>query len=115
VDVRLAADERARFRFPAQVSIQLIRIIQEALTNVRKHARASHAWVHFAADRDCCQITIQDDGKGFDPNRVSKNGQHFGVQIMQERAESVGAKLELDSQPSRGTRVIVRVPFEQSS
>jgi len=105
------AGDGTRPVFSAEVGIEVYRIVQEALTNVRKHARASQAWVRLARAGNGWQITVEDDGCGFDPAHVSRNGQqHIGMQIMRERAESVGAALELDSQPGQGTRVTVRVP-----
>ncbi len=97
--------------FSPEVDVQVLRIIQEALTNVRKHAKTSSAWVRLEQEDSQLRITIEDDGRGFDPARVEWAGQrYFGLQIMCERAESVGGKLELDSRPGHGTRVVVRVP-----
>jgi signal transduction histidine kinase len=112
VDARLVVDNESLPEFPADVGIQIIRIIQEALTNVRKHAGASKAWVHFKKDGDRVHISVEDDGWGFDPTQVTGEGRHyFGLQIMRERAESVGGDLELDSRPGKGTRVVIRVPL----
>jgi two-component system nitrate/nitrite sensor histidine kinase NarX len=111
VDARLVVDSEDAAQFSPDVAIQLLRIIQEALTNVRKHAQASHVWVRFAQDGDWARITVKDDGRGFDPAQVIEEGrQYFGLQIMHERAESVGGSLELASQPGQGTRVVLRVP-----
>jgi signal transduction histidine kinase len=111
VDARLVVDESPP-GFPADMGIQLLRIIQEALTNVRKHAGASKAWVHFEWNGDLVRISVEDDGRGFDPAQVTGKGrQYFGLQIMRERAESVGGDLELDSRPGQGTRVVIRVPL----
>jgi signal transduction histidine kinase len=97
--------------FPGDVSIQINRIIQEALTNVRKHAQANRAWVRFAQEGDTVCITVEDDGQGFDPDQLTGEGrQYFGLQIMRERAEGVRGSLELISQPGQGTRVVLRVP-----
>jgi two-component system nitrate/nitrite sensor histidine kinase NarX len=58
-------------------------------------------------------ICIEDNGQGFNPNQVIKEGvQHYGLKIMGERAESVGGRLEFDSQPGAGTRIIVRIPAD---
>ncbi|MFQ6057298.1 MAG: GAF domain-containing protein [Anaerolineae bacterium] len=94
--------------------IQLIRIVQEALANVRKHAQAQRALVAFKLDGNQTEIVIQDDGRGFDADTVArKGGRHFGLAIMRERAESLGGALSIESQPGKGTRVIVRVPRGQ--
>ncbi len=111
VDAQLAVEDEALAQFPPHVGIQIIRIAKEALTNVRKHAGASRAWVRFEGDGDWTRITVEDDGRGFDPAQVAGEGrQYFGLQIMRERAESVAGSLELDAQPGRGTRVVIRVP-----
>jgi nitrate/nitrite-specific signal transduction histidine kinase len=111
VEARLEVDDEALTQIPAHVGIQIIRIVKEALTNVRKHAGASRAWVRFEGDGDWTRIIVEDDGRGFDPAQVAGEGsQYFGLQIMRERAESVGGSLELDSQPGKGTWVVIRVP-----
>jgi len=110
LDTWLAIDDESLAEFPADVGIQLLRIIQEALTNVRKHAQASRAWVRFAQEGDTVCITVEDDGQGFDPDQLTGEGrQYFGLQIMRERAEGVRGSLELISQPGQGTRVVLRV------
>jgi len=112
VDARLVVDNEPLPGFPADVRIQLLRIIQEALTNVRKHAGASKAWVRFEQDGGRVRISVEDDGQGFDPAQVMEEGQrYFGLQIMHERAESVGGDLVLDSRPGQGTRVVIWVPL----
>ncbi len=111
VEARLEVGDEALTQVPAHVGIQIIRIVKEALTNVRKHAGASRAWVRFERDGDWTRIIVEDDGRGFDPAQVAGEGwQYFGLQIMRERAESVGGSLDLDSQPEKGTRVVIRVP-----
>jgi PAS domain S-box-containing protein len=99
------------------VEVQLVRIIQEALANVRKHAGASSVQVSLSvegsqSDGRVLQITVQDDGCGFDPALPSAGGeQSFGLSIMRERAEEIGSCLEIHSAPGQGTHVIVRVPL----
>jgi len=98
--------------FTSTQEIQLLRIIQEALSNVRKHAEADHVWIRFQRIDDDVQITIADDGRGFDPvARVAK--QAFGLAIMRERAESLGGSFRLDTRPGAGTTVTVRIPVER--
>jgi signal transduction histidine kinase len=112
VDVRLVIDNESPAKFPADVGIQLLRIIQESLTNVRKHAGASKVWVRFEQDGNQVRISVEDDGQGFDPAQIAGKGrQYFGLQIMRERAESVGGDLELDSRSGQGTRVVIRMPL----
>lgn len=86
-------------------SIQVLHIIQEALSNVRKHAAATCVDVELRCEDAPC-ITVRDDGKGFDPAVVAEDGgSHVGIGIMRERAHRIGARLEVDSAPGRGTCV----------
>jgi two-component system nitrate/nitrite sensor histidine kinase NarX len=102
--------------FSSEVASQVMRIIQEALTNVRKHASASTVWIDVKPDGDQICISIRDDGCGFSPAQVAlSDRQHFGLQIMQERASSIGGKVEVLSNPGTGTQVLIRVPAIQDS
>ncbi|MFT3876227.1 MAG: sensor histidine kinase [Propioniciclava sp.] len=89
--------------------IQVVRIIQEALTNVRKHSGASGATVTVRALPHQVECTVADDGVGFEP-ADALSGDGFGLTSMRERAEAAGGGLHVDSAPGRGTRVTVRVP-----
>jgi signal transduction histidine kinase len=91
---------------------QLVRIVQEALANVRKHARAEQALVRLGARDGCLCVMVSDDGQGFDLRAVGRG--HFGLQTMRERAESVGGGLTVTSAHGAGTRVDLRLPFVQS-
>ena len=92
--------------------LQLLRIVQESLANVRKHAGASHAWVRISGDDDHVEATIEDDGAGFDPVALTRGAfPRFGLATMRERAESMGGTLEVNAAPGRGTRVTVRLPM----
>ncbi|MBI4321510.1 MAG: GAF domain-containing sensor histidine kinase [Chloroflexi bacterium] len=94
--------------------VQVIRIIQESLTNIRKHAKARHAWVRICQADDDVQIVVEDDGQGFDVSNLKRgDGPRFGLQTMKERAESVNGTLEVLSAPEAGTRVVVRIPASQ--
>jgi PAS domain S-box-containing protein len=94
------------------VEMQLQRIIQEALTNIRKHAGARSARVVFTIDDGQVEIMIEDDGHGFDPGEL--NGREgFGMRAMAGRAEALGARLEVKSSPGNGTQVIVQVPWKK--
>ncbi|MBI2563938.1 MAG: GAF domain-containing protein [candidate division NC10 bacterium] len=106
------ADGRPIHLSPAS-EVQLIRIIQEALTNVRKHAGASHAWVRLHREDPWVQAAIEDDGRGFEPATLTSPARlHFGLQTMRERAEGLGGKLEIDTAPGHGTRIIAILPGE---
>ncbi len=91
--------------------VQILRIVQEALTNVRKHAEAGHVSVRFTARDADLEIEVADDGIGFNPMAVRRGEwPHLGLQTMQERAEAIGGNFEVDSTIGRGTVVRVRVP-----
>jgi signal transduction histidine kinase len=105
------ADERAT-RFSPQVEIQLIRIIQEALSNVRRHAQARQGRVTFDSEGGEAKVIVEDDGRGFDPEEATRPGRvSFGLQTMRERAESAGGSLDVESEHGLGTRVIIRLPL----
>ncbi len=94
-----------------EAEVQLVRIVQEALANVRRHAQATKAVVRFAVDGEDAVVTIQDDGIGFDVENPSDGQHHFGLLTMRERAESIGGALLIDSTPEQGTRITARLPM----
>lgn len=94
---------------PPEVALQLLRIAQEALTNVRRHARAQHVRVELYRVDGTLELTIADDGCGFDPT-LPQGRHHVGLASMRERARSIGGRLTLATGPGQGTRVTVRVP-----
>jgi signal transduction histidine kinase len=96
--------------FGPAVQMQLLRIIQEALTNARKHARAQHVQVKLGLADGAVEAIVADDGQGFDPAQVAGDGQRFGLRFMRERAAEVGGTVEVRSAPGRSTQVVVRVP-----
>ena len=88
------------------VRLQLVRIVQEALANVRKHAHATRASVDIRRVDGTLQVTIKDDGSGFDPAAKPRTElPRFGLSTMRERAHSIGGTLEVDSAPGQGTTV----------
>ncbi|HMB25178.1 MAG TPA: ATP-binding protein, partial [Anaerolineales bacterium] len=98
-------------RLPANMETELYRIVQEALTNVARHAHASQVDV-IITTRDCKLIVmVEDDGKGFDPEKVPDTG-HLGLFGMRERAEMIGGKLVIESKPGQGTTVMVEVDYD---
>ena len=97
--------------FEPLVEVQLLRIIQEALTNARKHARAGSVCVTFATEDGRAEIAVQDDGCGFDAEALSTCTGRFGLRVMRERAEEIGGTLIVRSAPGEGTQVIVTAPL----
>ena len=98
---------------PAATGVQLVRIVQEALANVRKHAgRPSRVSVRLEAEAGQMRLAIEDDGAGFDPRAPGDEGEHFGLRVMRQRAARIGGQIAVHSAPGQGTRVEVRVPLE---
>lgn len=92
---------------PARTQAEVLRVVQEALNNVRKHADATVVHVTMATHRGAVEIAIMDNGRGFDTTRTSGG---FGLTGMRERAGLIGSRLEVRSAPSDGTCVTLTVP-----
>ena len=90
----------------ADVQVAIYRVCQEALNNVAKHAGASLVEINLEHDDTAIELSIRDDGQGFDPERTTSG--HYGLSMMHERAEAVGAQLSITSQPGHGTELIIR-------
>ena len=93
---------------PSDVQVQVLHVVQEALSNVRKHAHASTVQLLVEKGR-CWAFSVQDNGKGFLPGETL-GSQHVGRHIMQERAHAIGATVQLQSQPGQGTCVRLTLP-----
>ena len=107
----LSGDETALF---PKTKIFLFRIVQEALSNVQRHAKAEHVAVQLAIRRDALTATIKDDGVGFDLEAISRDPEkwdHFGVRGIIERARLVGGEARIDSRRGAGTRIVIEVPL----
>lgn len=108
VYTELIVGDNVPARFPQTVEVQLVRIVQEALTNVRKHAQATSATLKFDNLDGVQTVTIEDNGRGFDIN--SFNGDtagHYGIQSMRERTESIGGTFAIESVLDKGTMVSI--------
>ncbi|WP_197027466.1 PAS domain-containing protein [Marinobacterium lacunae] len=93
-------------------AIMVFRVVQESLTNVARHAKASSVRVSLRRCGGKCQLCVADDGVGFDPKAYATR-RSFGLIGMQERALMMGGKMRLDSAPYRGTRIELNIPLEQ--
>lgn len=110
VDLKIGDDEASRFS--PGVEVQLIRIVQEALANVRKHSAAARVVVSIKPEGEFARVMIQDDGRGFDPLTMVREKRHcFGLETMRERAEAVGGELVVSSVHGQGTTVEARLPL----
>jgi PAS domain S-box-containing protein len=103
------ADDLSQSPIPAEAQMQVFRILQEALSNARKHGQARCVQVSFAAQDGLVRMVIQDDGQGFDATQPEREG-HYGLKFMRERAEQSGGRLEVNSAPGKGTLVEVEIP-----
>ena len=92
-----------------RVLSQLTRAVNEALTNVVRHAGATKVTFSYEVVNGRLSLQIADDGCGFSLENVPPS--HMGLRIMRERLESVGAQLNIDSVPEKGTRVSIDVPY----
>ena len=90
------------------VETALYRVVQEAMTNVVRHARATRVDVLVEHRDDRVRVVVEDDGVGFEPDLV-QHGDHFGLLGLRERAEALGGSLTLESAPGAGATVVVEV------
>ncbi len=102
---------KAPFPFPPIADLQLLRIAQEALVNVRKHAKAGEVWVALESSSRGLTMTIKDNGVGFLSSDDGEDAStHHGLKVMRERAESIGGTFTVKSAPGEGTEVSVSLP-----
>ena len=99
-------------RFSSEVETAAYRIVQEALTNVARHASASTVTVRLWATPDTLGVQVEDDGAGFSPERVLIPGTSSGLSNMRERADLLGGKLEIESSSGAGTCVTAELPLD---
>ncbi len=111
IDLQLKGDEAA---FPKPALLALYRAVQEGLTNIQKHARASRVTVVVKFDEREARLRICDDGQGFDPamqNHLPPDRQsRFGLQGLRERVELVGGQTNVESRPGTGTQLLITIP-----
>ena len=96
IDAKVPADDKA----------PMLRVVQEALQNVRKHAAATSVRISLEKDH----LVIADNGRGFDVMRLASATRNFGLQFMRERAELMGSSLQIESRQGEGTRILLRIP-----
>ena len=106
--VRLTISGASR-PLPIRVEVGLYRIVQESLTNIARHAEASRAEIDLSITPDLVRLTIEDDGRGFDPAQVPQG--HFGLIGLNERVKLLGGKLQLETSPGAGVRIEVVIPL----
>jgi len=110
--IRCTLQGDSRIRVEPEIETVLYRVVQEAITNVAKHAHAGHVWVYLRVDDDRVDMQVNDDGIGFDASRLNGlvGSGHFGLAGMRERVEIAGGTHRLQSAPGNGTAIRVRLP-----
>ncbi|HSM06732.1 MAG TPA: PAS domain S-box protein [Longimicrobiales bacterium] len=111
LEVQLSVEAPDR-RLSADGLLAVYRIIQEALTNVARHAATDRAVVSIHTNKDMIEVDVTDQGRGFRPSQLASGASGLGLMGMQERAVMVGGRLEVVSEPGGGTRVRLSVPVE---
>ena len=89
-----------------QIAQDVLRIVQESLSNIARHAQAEHVHVWLAGGRGGVQVAVHDDGVGFFPPEAHNRSDCFGLKGMEERASRIGGQLQIESAPGQGTKVI---------
>ncbi|HVN87351.1 MAG TPA: sensor histidine kinase [Candidatus Binatia bacterium] len=105
-------------RFPRPVEVALYRVLQEALTNVARHANARHVGVRLRVDSERAELEVHDDGCGFDAKTFLQSptpDYSMGVIGMRERVATYGGRFEIESQPGNGTRIALAIPLVEAA
>jgi two-component system sensor histidine kinase UhpB len=110
VEVSLKTGDKEH-RFPAEVVITLYRIIQEALTNVAKHASATQVFVSVSQRGSSAVLSVRDNGIGFDPGKTLSAPNGMGLLNIKERVNMLGGSFEIISRPRKGTKLNIQIPF----
>jgi signal transduction histidine kinase len=113
-DLPIHIDAVGSGRLPGAVETTLYRIVQEALTNAVKHAKASNVWIRTWRENVALCCSIRDDGRGFDPSEAQAvpGRKGLGLIAVQERLSAIGGTFRIESRPGQGTELSVRVPLE---
>jgi two-component system nitrate/nitrite sensor histidine kinase NarX len=116
IATHLECDGDSHRSLSPRAEVQLLRVVQEALTNTRKHAGANRVAVRIAVDgSDTTTLTVEDDGLGFDPTTVASSMEGgFGLASMRERVEQVGGTIAVHTAPNAGTTIVVRLEAEDT-
>jgi two-component system nitrate/nitrite sensor histidine kinase NarX len=115
LDARFEAEGAGRVVLEEGTQAQAMRIVQEALRNVLRHAGTGRATVRLERHRDGLRICVMDEGQGFDQSLLEEldKGDHLGLHTMRERAVSVGGTLNVESGPGQGTSVVLQLPLHE--
>jgi signal transduction histidine kinase len=97
-----------------ETQVLLFRITRELLFNVLKHSQARNRWVSISKDGNSIQIVVKDDGVGFDASTLFNNVDSFGFFSIRERLKYLGGRIEVASEPGKGTKVVLSARLKQS-
>jgi signal transduction histidine kinase len=113
IEVSLDLKHLPQDRLQSEQKVAIFRILQEALCNASWHAEASQVWLEASTKRASLELSIEDNGKGFDLLSASSGypRQGLGLVGMQERAKALGGTLHIDAEPGRGTKIVLTVPL----
>ncbi len=112
IEAKITAAEEMN-RFSSEIETALFRCIQESLTNVSRHSGAKKVLIIIECNPGSIEISIEDDGKGFEPDTPSPARGHLGLLGMQERVKLLSGRFKIDSKPGCGTRITITLPLEQ--
>lgn len=112
-DLKIKIKDRFQEEISPDLALVLYRIVQEGLTNILRHAQANRVLINLVQDGNLLHLSIEDDGKGFDPAQIhpEEGKRHLGLISMHERAELIGGMMEMYSAPGEGTTIKVQVPL----
>ncbi|MFN7135000.1 MAG: sensor histidine kinase, partial [Myxococcales bacterium] len=110
IPVRVSREGLSR-TLPNDAQLTIFRVLQEGLNNSSKHARASEVRVKVGFEESRLQLAIEDDGVGFDSSKTPRG--HYGLINIRERASKIGGNVEVNSQPGKGTRIVLDIPIRQ--
>ncbi len=111
LEVRFDGPALSRLDLTPEEEGNLLKILQEALWNVRKHARANTVEITAQPAAQGVEVRVRDDGQGFDPETVGRDGRsRFGMRIMRERVTLLGGEMEVRAAPGQGTEIVLRLP-----
>ncbi len=113
VRIDLAVADGLDDPFAPETSVQVLRVVQEALTNARRHGEAHYVGVTVGRENGGARLVVADDGQGFDAAAVGEG--HYGLAIMRERMAQVGGRLAIESRPGAGTRVTLDAPLRDKT
>ncbi|VBB46281.1 hypothetical protein TRIP_B40199 [uncultured Desulfatiglans sp.] len=116
LDVDFSAAGMDDLALDTDTEINIYRLIQEGLNNVRKHAEAENVFIRLLASFPNILLRIEDDGKGFDvKQRLAdmKNEKRMGLRSMEERAKLLQGKMEIKSKPGKGTKIVIEIPYKK--